>query len=93
MDINNLKAVRHFQAKYPDCRAPLNRWIEITRAAAWTKVIDVQNSFPSAEDIKGWVVFNIKGNSYRLITTIAYPNQELNIHEIMTHEQYDRWKP
>jgi mRNA interferase HigB len=93
MEINNLKAVRKFQIKYPDSRSALDRWIAIAKASIWTKAIDIQSSFPSAEDVKGWTVFNIKGNSYRLITTIAYPSQEIDIHEVMTHDQYDRWKP
>ncbi len=93
MEITNLKEIRQFQVKHPDSRAALNRWSTITKAAIWKRIIDVQISFPSAEDVKGWVIFNVKGNDYRLITTIAYCEQEVNIHEVMTHQQYDRWKP
>ncbi len=87
MEINNLKAIRKFQIKYPDSRAALDRWVLITQASAWAKVLDIQDSFASAEDVKGWIVFNIKGNSYRLITTVAYTDTEVDVHEIMTHEQ------
>lgn len=93
MEINNLRAIRQFQTKHPDSRAALERWITITKAAVWKRIIDVQCSFPSAEDVKGWAVFNIKGNDFRLITSIAYFEQEVNVHEILTHQQYNRWKP
>lgn len=93
MEVNNLKAIRLFQIKYPDSRSPLDRWIAIAGASVWKKLVDVQAVFPSAEDVKGWIVFNIKGNSYRLITTIAFLQQEVDVHEVLTHEQYDRWRP
>ncbi|MBX9877583.1 MAG: type II toxin-antitoxin system HigB family toxin [Candidatus Obscuribacterales bacterium] len=93
MNINNLRAINKFQVKHPDCRTALDRWVKLTQIAQWKRLLDVQATFPSAEDVKGWIVFNIKGNSYRLISTIRYPEREVDIHEIMTHEQYDRWKP
>ncbi len=93
MDIRNRQLIRDFARRHPRSRSPLGRWEDITSAAVWRNVLDVQASFPSAEDVRGWIVFNIHGNAYRLAAFIRYPQQQVIVHRIMTHSQYDRWQP
>jgi mRNA interferase HigB len=93
VEIINLTAITDFGRRYPLSRKPLSRWIDITAAAAWRSIIDVQNNFRTAEDVKGYVVFNIHGNHYRLITVIRYERQQVIVHEVFTHSDYDRWQP
>jgi len=90
VQIANLQVVDKFTQKFSDSRSALERWIELAEAATWTKLLDVQNTFPSAEDVKGHIVFNIRGNNYRLITAINYDTQQVILLSILTHAEYDR---
>jgi mRNA interferase HigB len=90
MEILNKLCLRDFSRLHPRSRSPLARWLEITEAARWR---DVQADFASAEDVKGWVVFNLHGKAYRLVTVIRFPQQQVIIHQAMTHADYDRCKP
>ena len=60
--------------------------------AEWDIPLDVKERYPSASIIGGGrVVFNIKGNRYRLDTKISYKNQTVLIKRIGTHAEYDEW--
>jgi mRNA interferase HigB len=70
----------------------LDVWYRIARKASWKSLADVRQVFPSADGVGRYTVFNIKGNSYRLITVIVYP-KTLFIRKVLTHAEYDkgRW--
>ncbi len=93
MEILNREALFAFAKKHPLSRKPLSRWAEIAAAAFWANIIDVQRDFKTAEDVRGYAVFNIHGNAYRLISVIRYQRNQLIVHEILTHSEYDRWNP
>ena len=87
-------AVKHIQ-KF--CRAnPLAAqafmtWVDEARTIRWRTPQDIKNRYPSASFIgKNRVVFNIKGNEYRLVVAVAYLPQIVYIKFIGTHAQYDR---
>ena len=69
-------------------------WYKITSKASWFNLVDVQRVFPKAEAVSNFTVFNIKGNSYRLITSIDYQKQLIYIKYVLTHAEYDKeqWK-
>lgn len=92
MNILNLGDIKRFARRHPLSRVPLARWQQITEAAVWLNILDVQRDFKSAEDVKGYGVFNIHGNAYRLISVIRYDRQAVIVHEVMTHSDYDRWQ-
>jgi len=59
--------------------------------ADWKNPNDVKKTYASASILKqGRVVFNIKGNAYRLITRINFEKQWMFIRFIGTHEEYDK---
>lgn len=93
VDILNLDALTRFSRRHPLSRVPLSRWIDIAKVASWKSVIDVQKDFRTAESVEGYVVFNIHGNDYRLITVIRYEKKQVIVHDVFTHRDYDRWKP
>lgn len=93
MRIENRHVIQSFQEKHANSRRPLDRWMTLVDSASWKKVLDVQATFASAEDIEGFIVFNIGGNNFRLIGVIDYSEQTIYIHHVYTHQQYDRWSP
>ena len=75
-----------------DLGGALDVWYRIALKASWKSLVDVRKVFPSADGVGDYTVFNIKGNSYRLITVIRYP-KTLFIRDVLTHAEYDngRW--
>ena len=85
------KILRDFWAKYPDCGQQLKSWYKETSEAIWKGPNDIKIEYPSASILEdNRIVFNIKGNNYRLIVRINYYYQMVWIRFIGTHSQYDR---
>ena len=72
-------------------RSQYDAWLDIARRAEWHNPEDVKASYPKASILKaGRVVFNIKGNDYRLIVRVQYQAGALAIRFFGTHAEYDR---
>jgi mRNA interferase HigB len=82
-----------FAVRHPQARAPLEDWLDQTGSHVWKSIIDVKrmNSSTDGGVKKVYTVFNIKGNSYRLITKIDYKVQAIKIIEVLTHAEYTKW--
>ncbi len=73
-----------------DAEPALKAWYEEARRAKWTTPADIKARYASASFIaNNRVVFNIKGNDYRLIVAVAYKMQYVFIKFVGTHQQYD----
>jgi mRNA interferase HigB len=69
---------------------PLKAWHEEATNASWTQPADIEAQYRSANVLKNrCVVFNIKGNDYRLIVAVAYPLQIVYVQFVGTHKEYD----
>jgi mRNA interferase HigB len=81
-----------FWRKHPDAEHPLRLWFSMVERAAWAGPADVRAMFRSADFLaNNRVVFDIKGNSYRLIAQIKYgPLFLVFIRFVGTHAEYDR---
>lgn len=76
---------------HPDSKQPLLAWHDEAAAATWTKPQDIKDMYANASFIGGnRVVFNIKGNDYRLIAGVAYRVGIVYIKFIGTHAEYDK---
>ena len=77
-----------------DLNAPLDAWYRIAKRAEWRSLEDVRGVFPSADGVGKYTVFNIKGNSFRLIAEINYKTGRLFVRHVLTHAAYDKggWK-
>lgn len=74
----------------PDSTQPLRAWIDEAQKTNWLNPADIKDQYRSASILKGSrVVFNIKGNDYRLVAAIAYPQKLIFIKFIGTHREYD----
>lgn len=82
--------LREFWEKYPDCEQHLKTWYDTVINADWDSPNDIKQTFASASILRnGRVVFNVKGNSYRLLVRINFEKKWLFIRFIGTHKQYD----
>lgn len=90
MRVIAVSTLRAFWALHPDAEQPLRAWHEEVANAAWTQPADIKQHYRSASILKNRrVVFNIKGNEYRLIAAVAYRLQIVYVKFIGTHAQYD----
>lgn len=75
---------------YRDAEPALTAWHEEAKKAKWTTPADIKAQYASASIVaNNRVVFNIKGNDYRLIVAVAYKMQYVFIKFVGTHKQYD----
>jgi mRNA interferase HigB len=93
------ETVKSWATQYPDAAESLAAWLRNAKAATWRNIIDVRRLYPHADTVnvangRTVVVFNIRGNRYRLITAIHYNRQIIYTLRFMTHAEYskDRWK-
>lgn len=84
------KTLRDFWEKYPDSQEPLENWYYEAMKADWSTPQQIKDKFRNVSIIgDNRVVFNIKGNDYRLIAKINYPHRLIYIRFVGTHKQYD----
>ena len=91
MRVIAVATLREFWAHHPDAEEPLKAWYAEVSRAGWTQPSDIKRHYGNASILKNKrVVFNIKGNDYRLIVSIAYRTQLVFVKFIGTHDEYDR---
>ena len=83
--------LRDYWEKYPDSELPLKVWFAQIKKASWENFNELKAQFGNASVVgNDRVVFNIKGNEYRLIAAINYRKQIVWIRFIGTHKAYDK---
>ncbi len=84
------RTLRKFWEKHADSEQYLKTWYETTKNSNWYSPNDIKKTYIKASILKdSRVVFNIKGNSYRLIVKFNYARQWAFIRFIGTHTEYD----
>ena len=91
MRVISRKILREFWEKHPDARQPLQTWYADVKHGIWRSPADVKNVYKNASLLaNNRVVFNIKGNKYRIIVIIEYRFGLVYIRFVGTHKEYDR---
>jgi len=84
------RTLREFWERHPDAEQGLRAWYYDVQIAAWKSPADVIREYANASILGRYrVVFNIKGNRYRLVVAINYPYQICYIRFVGTHKEYD----
>ena len=93
MIIYGLKIIEKFKNNHSDIKSNLQSWIKVVKGNDWLTPNDIKGIFPSASFLKdNVVVFNIKGNKYRIVTKINFITYSIIIKKIGTHAEYSKWK-
>lgn len=83
--------LRDFWEKFPDSEQYLKTWYDTAMNSNWKSPIDVKRTYANASILKeSRIVFNIKGNSYRLVTKFNFEKQWIFIRFIGSHKEYDK---
>jgi mRNA interferase HigB len=94
MRVNSRKAFREFADIHQDAETPLDDWYRTAKRLRWTSLLEVRKTYPHADSVGEFTIFNIGGNKYRWATYINYKTGRVYIRHVMTHEEYSRgdWK-
>ena len=85
-----IKILRDFWRKNNETEQKLKAWYAEAMKANWSKPADIKSQYISASILKdNRVVFNIKGNDYRLVVKINYKSKMVYIRFIGTHSDYN----
>jgi mRNA interferase HigB len=84
------RTLREFWERHSDAEEPLLAWYREVEKEDWSQPAQVKEKYRSASIVKGSrVVFNIKGNDYRLVVRINYPYRVVYVRFVGTHGEYD----
>jgi len=91
MNIISKRTLVQFYEKHPQAKTPLEVWHLDTRKAEWKTPDDIKKMYSNASFLEdNRVVFNIKGNDYRLVVHIDYLRKIVRVKFIGTHAEYDK---
>ena len=83
--------LRAFWERHPNAEESLLAWYRETEKADWDSPAQVKARYRSASFVgENRVIFNIKGNDYRLVVKINYPYRVVYVRFVGTHAEYDK---
>ena len=99
MHIVTIKRLRQPSEAYREAAQEIGSWTRIVKQARWRSFLELRNTFPDADSVNGFVVFNIRQNRYRLIVAVHYAKViagkltmgHVYVGSFMTHKEYDGW--
>ena len=94
MKLISNRALREFSEIYPQAEEPLQAWRHILERNTFQNFAELRQVFGSVDKVGDQYVFNIGGNKFRLIVTMAYKIQMVWVKHVLTHAEYDKgaWK-
>jgi len=85
------KILREFWETHADAQAAFEAWYDDTKRARWTSPADIKAIYANSSILpNNRVVFNIKGNTYRLVVAINYAYGIVYIRFVGHHRAYDK---
>jgi len=81
-----------FMRMHADSRKWFEAWLAEAEHANWKSPVELKAAYPKASILpQNRVIFDVKGNDYRMEVAIAYKTGHLAIVRIGTHKEYDSW--
>lgn len=72
-------------------KAALDAWFDEVKKARWASTAEVKRSYATASIVTAErIVFNVKGNAYRLVVAVDFEKSIVSIKWLGTHRDYDR---
>ena len=91
MNVISKRTLVQFYEKHPQAKTALEVWHSDVRKAEWRTPDAIKRVYPHASFLRdNRVVFNIKGNDYRLIVHIDYLRKIVRVKFVGTHAEYDK---
>jgi len=91
MRVVNVGVLELFTRNHADCRNWFTNWLADVRFATWLVPADLKRRYPNASILSdNVVIFNVRGNTYRLETQVSYRRGIVFIKWIGTHAEYSK---
>jgi len=78
-----------FCLRHAEARSWIEAWLHETENVSWLTPQDIRSRYASASFLLATVVFNVRGNNYRLEVHVAFRNRIVTVLWIGTHREYD----
>ena len=93
MRVISFSMIKDFISKHADSDVPLRDWYKRVTKADWNSFADIKQTFNSADYVgNDRYVFDIKGNTYRIVAVVLFINKKVYMRFVGTHEEYNRIK-
>ncbi len=93
MKVVGRNVLDEFGQTHADASSQINSWLCEVEDAKWQSPADLKRRYPHASILSdNRVIFNLKGNHYRLETKINYTMQIVFLKRMGTHAEYSKWK-
>jgi len=93
MNVIQKDVLEQIKQNHSDIREQLNAWLTEAESAHWKTPHDIKKKYRSASFLSNnIVIFNIKGNHYRLAVQVNYSLEIVFIKKIGAHTEYSKWK-
>ena len=87
------KVLREFSDIHPEAEPPLQGWRRVIERGQFANFAELKRSFHAVDKVGDYFVFNLGGNNFRLIAAIHFNTQILYVRAVLTHAEYDDWRP
>ena len=92
MKVLGKRILDEFANEHGDVRGQLTAWIAEAESAMWKSPADIRARHATASFLSdNRVIFNVKGNRYRLEVKVAYKMSVVLVKRIGTHAEYSKW--
>ena len=89
MIVINRRIIENFKRTHARSRKPLKSWIKVTEEAHWGTLVDMRNTFNSADLLDGnTYCFNIGGNNFRMEAVVSFGAESVTVTRLETHAEY-----
>jgi len=92
MRVISRRRIVEFVRKHPTAKPSLEQWYQVVKQAKWKSLAEVKQVYAHADLVGRRTVFNIAGNTFRLVARINYRIQTVYILAILTHAEYSKRK-
>lgn len=93
MKVLNVEKLHSFSRKHNQAKGALDAWYDEVSRQNWETSHDIRNRYNSVDFLgDNRVVFDIRGNNYRLVVQVIYKAGAVIVENVGTHAEYDRWR-
>ena len=90
MNVISKDGMKQLTRNHPDCATAAMQWFRIAKRANWQNFEAVRQSINSADLVGNLLLFNLRGNAYRLIVRVNFKGQRLYVKALLSHQEYDK---
>lgn len=94
MRVISKKALVLFWEQHANAEEPLRAWYKLCDKSEFANFARLKQTFGSVDKVGKFIVFDIGGNKFRLVTVVHFKYRKIYIRAVLTHKDYDKdyWK-